>query len=600
MKEPAKDSPTRAFWRDFWKLLKPFRRSIYRTLGWIVAMQTLALVEPYLIMFILDDVTKNGLAAKPRVIPMAACAFGLFLLTTLAKILKDRAARKAASDLVHDVPLICQQKLLKLPLAYHQAQNTGEIVSSVNTGTHKIMDLMWMGLYEFIPNVIQLIIVVGTICYFHWMISVITLVAIVSFWVVTIMIKRKLRPYRTERHVALRNADHLLAQSVMNVMTTQAFNQEAREEAAARIQRDARSRIFEKEHALFDRWAFGRNSLINLARVVIVVVCTYLLFAGHLTLGQVVFASMLTDRLLNANFMIGGMYDRVMEAIEPVEVITKLMDEPERVMDSEEATSMPNEPPLVRFEGVSYAYPTQLENPALRDISLDLKSGTMVGIVGESGHGKSTLAKLLLRFDDPTIGSVKLNGIDFQKLRKADLRKLIGYVPQEVELYDDSIKENIRYGKPDATDEEVERAAKLASAHEFISQLENGYDTMIGNRGLRLSGGQRQRVGIARAILTDPKILIFDEATSSVDPETIYAIKESMRNLRKGRTFIVITHQVSTIQDADRIIVLRDGRIDGIGHHGDLLRSNDVYRRFVQRQQNSDAALTIVGPDQPS
>lgn len=560
-------------------------------------MQLLALVEPYLVMYILDDIAKNGMAAKPRVLPMAAIAGVLLLLTTGAKILKDRATRRLATELVHDVPLMCQRKLLELPLSYHQTQNTGEIVSSVNTGTMKIMDLAWMALFEFIPSLIQLIIVVVAIAFFHWSIALITLGAVLLFWMITLRMKGKQRPYRLERHQMVREADRFLSQSVENVMTAQAFSQEAREEARTRKRRDRNSELIWIELSLFDRWTFVRGSFVNAARVSIIVVCAYLLFAGNLSFGQLVFAAMVTDRLLNANFMIGGMYDRVMEAIEPVDTITKLMNEPSRVVDPVEPKEAPEDPPRILIEGVSYAYPNQLDQPALRDLTLDLKSGSMIGIVGESGHGKSTLAKLLLRFDDPTVGCIKLNGVEYQKFRKADIRRLVGYVPQEVELFDDTIEQNIRYGRPHASREDVERAARLASAHEFISRLENGYETVIGNRGLRLSGGQRQRIGIARAILLDPKILVFDEATSSVDPETIYAIKQSMRDLRKGRTFVVITHQISTIQDADRIIVMKDGRIDGIGTHAELLRGNDVYRRFVQRQQNADSALSVVNPN---
>jgi ATP-binding cassette subfamily B protein len=582
------------FLRDLGAILRPYRLNYRHAIVWILAMQALSLVEPFLVMSIIDDVNRNGLAAQPRVIPLAAAAFFLLVITTWVKILKDRRIRRIALEIDHDLPLDCQRKLLRLPLAYHQTEHVGEVLSSVHNGTNRVRELVWLSLYELIPIVAQTLVVTIAIAYLHWSVALIVMATMMIFFYVLIVVKNRWVQHRRDRHEMRRSADKLFSQSVLNVMTVQAYGREPDELSRTADLRTKERDMFYEEVAAYDRSNFIRNAFMNFARVSVIAFSAYLVFGRVISLGQIVFASMLTERLFNACFQMGGMYDRVIDTVEPVLVMTKLLAEKESVGDPSPWWVLNPGKVDITLDQVTYVYPNRPDDPALRDVSITIPAGAMVGIVGESGHGKSTLAKLLLRFDDPTVGTVRFNDIDLRQAKKADVRRLIGYVPQEVELFDDTIAANIRYGRPEATDADVRSAARMANAHVFIDELPEKFDTHIGSRGLRLSGGQRQRIGIARAILTDPSVMIFDEATSSVDPETIYEIKSAMRELRKERTLIVITHQISTIQDADFIVVLKNGRVDGKGTHAELLKSNGVYLNFVRRQQNSDAALHVA------
>lgn len=556
-------------------------------------MQVLALVEPYLLMLIIDDVTAHGVEALPRVPWMAAGAFVLLVATTGTKILKDRRIRMITVAIGTEVETGVLAKLLRLSPTYHHGTNAGESVSKAKEGVRFLDQIVWITLFELAPILVQAVIVTCVLFYWHWTIAVVVLVALLISWTSLLLTKSKWLANRLERHRLARRVNRDFSEDVANVMTVQAYSREPDSVARDAANQATWKKIFLDEMNGYDRGHLARNSFINLVRVCTVLLCVYHYFYGTLTVGQWVMIQMLVERLFSANFQLGNMYDRFVDASEPVRVLAEVMQQPETQRDPEVPLAAPTSPLTLELTRISYAYPSRPDQAVLADVNLQIKPGMKVGIVGESGQGKTTLAKLLLRYDDPTVGAVTVNGIDIRHLRKADVRKLIGYVPQEVELFNATIAENIRYGAQKATDEEVHRAAALARALPFIEKTEKGFATEIGDRGLRLSGGERQRIGIARAVLTGAPIMIFDEATSSVDAETIFEIKRAMNELRRERTLIVITHQLSTVQDADQLVVLKDGRVNGMGTHADLVRNNEAYRGFVQRQQNADSALHI-------
>jgi ABC-type multidrug transport system fused ATPase/permease subunit len=583
------------FINNVWQFIRPYRANLYKALTWTLAMQVLALVEPYLLMFIIDDVTSHGDEARGRVPWMAAAAFALLILTTITKVLKDRRIRFNVAAIETEVHNRVLDKLLRLSLTYHHGTNAGENVSKAKQGVDQVQEVAWITLFELAPILLQTAIVTIALLWMHWSISLIVAVTMAISWITLILTKRRWRANRVERHRVGRQADRDFSEAVANVMTVQAYSREPAILSADASKRNTWKTLFLNEMHAYDKSHIVRNSFINLVRVCTVVMCAFYYYADMLTVGQWVFVQMLVERLFNANFQLGAIYDRFVDAEEPVRILAEVMNEREAQADSVTPTELPKGAPCIELSSVSYAYPSRPDSPVLQGVNLTIMPGMMVGIVGESGQGKTTLAKLLLRFDDPTMGSICINRTDIRQVRKADVRKLIGYVPQEVELFNATIAENIRFGAPDASMEDVRRAAQLARALPFIEKTEKGFETQIGDRGLRLSGGERQRVGIARAVLTGAPIMIFDEATSSVDAETIYEIKRAMNELRKERTLIVITHQLSTVQDADLLIVLREGRIDGMGTHAYLLRSNVTYKGFVMRQQNADSTMHVVG-----
>jgi ATP-binding cassette subfamily B protein len=252
-----------------------------------------------------------------------------------------------------------------------------------------------------------------------------------------------------------------------------------------------------------------------------------------------------------------------------------LVDRPPAVADGADPVPLPDVAGRVEYDGVSFAYGDG--RPVLRDLSFAVAPGETVGLVGPTGAGKSTAAKLLMRLYDPTGGAVRLDGVDVRDVRLADLRDAVGYVGQDVFLFDGTVRENVAYGSPDATDAAVERATRAAEAHGFVARLPEGYDTRVGERGVKLSGGQRQRLAIARAMLQDPAVLVLDEATSAVDTETELLIRRGLARLVEGRTTLVIAHRLSTVKDADRVLVLDDGRLVESGSHEDLLARGGLY-----------------------
>ncbi|MCK9361417.1 ABC transporter ATP-binding protein/permease [Patescibacteria group bacterium] len=585
-----------SFVLEVWRFTRPYSRFVFKALAWATVMQVLALVEPYLLMRILDDVVHHGREAAARVPWLALGAFVLLVITSYTKVLKDRQTRGLAVAMRSELPVTVLGKLLKLPLAYHQRTNASESTSTVQDGVENLTEMAWIAVYDVWPVAAQALVVIIALLTFHWSIPLLICVTLAAYWASVLHTKGYWRASRRKRVALKRQSHKVFGEGVANVMTVQAYSRETHQQERVADLRREWGKATLHEHSAYDRSNFRRNSAINFVRVGTMVLCAYLYFADILSIGEWVFAQMLTERLFNSNFQLAGIYDKVVDSVEPVRTMIRVMSEPDVQADPEEPQAIPSGAPVLKLSDVTYAYPSRPDTPVLSDVNLTIRPGNMIGIVGESGQGKSTLAKLLLRFYDPTVGVISLSGIDIRQVLKADLRKLIGYVPQEVELFDATIAENIRYGAPQASDEDVRRAAELARALPFIERTERGFDTLIGDRGLRLSGGERQRVGIARAVLTGAQILIFDEATSSVDPETIYEIKRAMNSLRQDRTLVVISHQLSTIQDADVIVVLKDGRISGTGTHVELMRSNETYMGFVRRQQNADSAL-LVAPD---
>ncbi len=581
------------FWLNYWRLMEPFRARLKRVLIWILILQVLALIEPAIVMFIVDDITKHGPAAETHLLPLCLTAFIALIIIGMIKVAKDRRVSTISAALFHDLPINCSRKLLNLPLTYHLRTNSGEIVGKVTRGTERLVDLTFFTLLEIIPLGIQIIISVGLLLYLRPATALALVPPIIAFGWITHRFKHATQSSRKERHHINQVADARLGQAVTNIMTVQAFSQEMKELHEYVKLRDRNQELFLKDIVVENgRVDLYRNSFISLGRIGLIAVCAHAVFGNALSIGVMILMVTLAERIFINCYRFGGIYDRVMDAEEPASKIIELLQEID--VSAQHETSI-IEDPHHRFEGriqlqdVSFAYP-QTQRYAIQEVNLDIRAGQMIGIVGYSGGGKSTLTKLLLGFHAPTHGAILLDGHNIQQLSLKQLRGGIGLVPQEVELFDDTIRANIAYGAPNASDEDIIRVAKAARAHDFIIQA-GGYDTVVGDRGLRLSGGQRQRLGIARALLRKPAILIFDEATSNIDPENIAEIKRAIQDIRGRCTLIIVSHQLATIQDADQIVVVNAGRIDGVGQHHYLVQKNRIYRGLVQQQQRYDLAL---------
>jgi ATP-binding cassette subfamily B protein len=280
---------------------------------------------------------------------------------------------------------------------------------------------------------------------------------------------------------------------------------------------------------------------------------------------------------------LGMLYRTIKQALIDLEQMVRIFDEAPEIVDSPDAETLPDGPGAVAFEGVSFAYDPRRE--ILRDVSFEIPAGHKVALVGPSGGGKTTVGRLLFRFYDPTAGTVRIDGHDGRALTQASLRAAIGVVPQDTVLFNDTIRENIEFGRPGASRDDVVDAARLAQIHDFVAGLPDGYDTMVGERGLKLSGGEKQRVAIARAVLKRPRIYLFDEATSALDSHTEQAIQRSLAEVSRGMTTLVIAHRLSTVIDADQILFIESGRVVERGTHAELLSRNGAYAALWHRQQ---------------
>lgn len=616
MSEPDTSQEIRAFVPQFWRLMKPFRKLAFKAMIWIVVMQVLALAEPWLVMYVIDGLAGHEPTRAARwlttalvavgilgseqsfshhLLPVILIMFGVLGGIGVAQVFKNRRIRDVWFAIEHELPLTCGRKLLSLPLPYHQRENTGAIVGKVVRGVGKCTDVVGVLLWEIIPLAVQSVVTVALLLWFSVPAALVLLPIVMVFGWLTARIKLRLSGKRIRRHELYGESDEVIGQAVTNVMTTQAFAQEERELATVSAIRTQARVMAEGEFRSYDGTDMVRNLLVSAGRVGVIYVAARAALGAEISMGMLVFVSTLAEKVFVSCYRIGAVFDRLMEAAEPVMRMTQIFAEPETVADPASPAKTP-----ARFRGdiafdeLSFTYGEQAappRKPALADVSLQIAAGETVAIVGESGGGKSTLVKMLLRFGDPNVGRVTIDGADVRSFRKTDFRRQIGYVPQEVEIYDMTVADNIAYGRPDATRDDIVAAAKVAHAHDFILSLPNGYDELVGNRGLRLSGGQRQRVGIARAVLLDPPILVFDEATSHVDVVSEAKIHAAMETLRHGKTVIIIAHRLSTVQNADRIVVLDQGRIKEVGSHRELLEKRGIYHGLVGLQARVEASM---------
>lgn len=591
--KPFDFAELRKFVRNFRELLVPYRPLLRPAMFWVFVVQTLAIIEPAFITWGIDAFVSHGRAVKPWIAYYSGAMLIVILLIGLAVVAKNRAIRKVLFQVEEGVYLDCSRKLLRLPLAFHLRENTGALMGKVLKGVSRLTEMTAIVYWEILPLIFQTVVTVLVVCYLSPYSALVILVAVFCFVYLTVSVKRRFAPLRKQRHEDDAQADELAGQAITNVMTVQSFVQEERElEALAKLRR----RIVENSEYEFLEYDYAymrQNAIVTFGRVLVIAIAAYGVMGETLSVGIFVFSVTLAEKVFASAYRIGTVLDRLQETADKVQIMHDLLHEPETVADPQNPRPCPKLTGLIEFRNVTYRYQSQEDDKreaVINNLSFTVEAGETIGIVGSSGGGKSTLAKLLLRFDDPEAGQILLNGIDIRTLRRADFRRQIGYVPQEVEINDGTILDNIRYGVPDAGHLLVAQAAKLANAHDFIvDKCERGYDTLVGNRGLRLSGGQRQRVGLARALILNPSILLLDEATASVDPESEFKIRQALAGLEGSRTLIVIAHRLSTIKTADRILVIENGAIAEQGTYSQLLKKGGRFAELVMHQMDKES-----------
>jgi ATP-binding cassette, subfamily B, heavy metal transporter len=528
-------------------------------------------------------------------VPVALLAVWGFLRfsTTLFAELRDVVFVRVAQRAIRRVALGVFRHLHSLSLRFHLERQTGGMTRDIERGNRGISTLLSYMIFSIIPVILEFSLVAAVlIAKFDWRFAAITFGAVAIYITFTIAITEWRMDIRRRANELDSGANTRAIDSLLNYETVKYFGNEEFE--ARRY--DENLRKYEdaatKSESSLGVLNIGQSLIIAVAVTVLMLLSAEGVASGKFTLGDLVLVNgLLLQLYIPLNFL-GMVYREIKQSLLDMDKMFRLLSQNREIADRPDAVPLPSGRLEVRFEKVDFSY--EKDRQILFDVSFQIPAGHRVAVVGHSGSGKSTLARLLYRFYDVSNGKIEVGGIDTRELRQASLRSAIGIVPQDTVLFNDSVLYNIRYGRPEASDEEVYEAARAAHIHDFVSSLPKGYETQVGERGLKLSGGEKQRVAIARALLKNPRILIFDEATSALDSRAEKAIQAELERISQGRTTLVIAHRLSTVMDADQILVLSHGRILERGTHQQLLELKGEYARMWALQQEQAQAQAVL------
>ncbi len=543
---------------------------------------------------VLKDIV-DGLDSQKAVLvlPLALLvAYGVLrLATVLFAELRDVVFVPVTQRATRRIALAVFRHLHALSLRFHLDRQTGGMSRDIERGTRGISTLLSFMLFSIIPVVLEFTLVAAVLfAKFDWRFVAVTFGAVVIYIAFTIGITEWRTAIRKKANELDSHANTRAVDSLLNYETVKYFNNEDYE---ARRYDESLQRyevMAVRNEASLGLLNVGQAAIIAVGATLLMILCAQGVVDRELSLGDLVLVNGLLIQLYIPLNFLGMAYREIKQAMIDMERMFGLLEENREVADAPDARDLPEGPALVHFEDVDFGYDPRRQ--ILQGMDFEIPPAAKVAVVGASGAGKSTLARLLYRFYDVSGGAIRINGADIRGLRQANLRAAIAIVPQDTVLFNDSIYYNIQYGRPSATREEVIAAARAAHIHDFISRLPDGYDSMVGERGLKLSGGEKQRVAIARAILKNPRIMIFDEATSALDSRTEQAIQQELNAVAQGRTTLVIAHRLSTVMDADEILVLDQGRIVERGRHGALLARGGAYAQMwaLQQQEKQEEA----------
>ncbi|SFI05771.1 ATP-binding cassette, subfamily B [Collimonas sp. OK307] len=512
-------------------------------------------------------------------------AYGaLRLSTTLFTELREFVFARVTQRAVRTIALQVFRHLHSLSLRFHLNRQTGGMTRDIERGTRGISSLVSYALFSILPTLIEISLVLGyLVLHYDIWFAGITVVALVSYITFTVTVTEWRTHFRRTMNALDSSANTKAIDSLINYETVKYFGNE---EYEARRYDDGLMRYETaavKSQTSLSLLNTGQSLIIAIAVTLILWRATQGVIDGKMTLGDLVLVnSFMIQLYIPLNFL-GVIYREIKQSLADMERLFHLLDENREIADAAEARPLLTGGAQVRFSHVDFSYESKRQ--ILFDVDFTIAAGTTTAVVGHSGSGKSTLSRLLFRFYDINGGRITIDGQDLRDITQASLRQAIGIVPQDTVLFNDSIEYNIAYGKPGATKAEIIAVAKAAHIHDFIESLPDGYNSMVGERGLKLSGGEKQRVAIARTLLKNPAVLIFDEATSALDSKSEQAIQAQLKEIAKDRTTLVIAHRLSTIADAEQILVLDHGHIIERGTHAQLLAADGAYAQMWLRQQ---------------
>jgi ATP-binding cassette subfamily B protein/subfamily B ATP-binding cassette protein MsbA len=589
----------REYLREYLRWLWPHRYGVATVFLLALVAATLQMVEPLFMRFIVDRVlladALDGAARLNRLHLAGATFLALVVLHNLINVLRDYRQRLLNITVMLALRRTLFERLLHLPLPKLWDMKTGGILSRLTGDIDTTTGLLQMAVISPSISVIRLLIAIVILTTLNWRLALTALAIIPGVMIMSFAFARRIRPiYRSVRK-DVEGIDGRVGETFSGIRVVRAFRRELRELAAYMRGRHTilRKELFahRREMIVWTSWGL----LLGAVNVVIVWYGGYLHIAGAASVGDIMAFQWYTFLLLNPVWQIVNSFSELQRSLAAMERVFEVLAMDHDKPDRPDAVDAPVVVKTIEFENVEFEY--REGRPVVRDFNVVVPGGTVVALVGRSGAGKTTVTDLVARFHDPTRGRILLNGQDIRGFRLRSYRDLLAIVQQDVFLFDGSVRDNIAYGRHDATDGDIEDAARRANAHEFIERLPEGYETFIGERGVKLSGGQCQRLAIARAVLASPQILILDEATSNLDTESEQLIQASMSALLAGRTTFVIAHRLSTVRRADLILLLEEGRIVERGTHPELMAARGLYHAMVIRQMEAhdDGGLELVG-----
>jgi ABC-type transport system involved in Fe-S cluster assembly fused permease/ATPase subunit len=502
--------------------------------------------------------------------------------------LRDAIFAPVSQRAIRNIALQVFHHLHALSLRFHLERQTGGLSRVIERGTNGMEFLIRFTTFNILPTLFE-IVLVGIVLWnlYDWRFSAVTLAAVGGYIVFSVTLSEWRIKFVRRMNDADTEANAKAIDSLLNYETVKYFGNEAHEARRFDVGRRRYEQAAISSSRTLSLLNVGQGAIISFGLVAVMIMAGYGVRAGTMTLGDFVAVNAFLIQLYQPLNMLGFAYREIRNALVNMEKMFGLLGVRAEIADKPGASSLKVTGGEIVFDHVDFHY--EKSRPILHDVSFRVAPGDTVAIVGSSGAGKSTVSRILFRFYDVAGGSVRIDGQDIRDVTQASLRAAIGVVPQDTVLFNDTIYYNICYGRPDATREEVEQAAKLARIHDFVMALPQGYDSTVGERGLKLSGGEKQRVAIARTILKNPSILLFDEATSALDTRTEQEIQRSLEEVSRGRTTVVIAHRLSTIINADEIVVLDRGRVAERGRHGELLARDGLYADMWRRQQEAAA-----------